>query len=171
MISNLFTMSVAAEHDPRQQLPEYVRVPPLAVRELRARLILEEAMETIHALGFNLAVAQPGEVQPRRVDFSDMRLMGTGDPNLLEIIDGCVDTQYVTTGTLAACGVRDLPHIRAVNIANDAKFPGGVAIMANGKYQKPEGWTGPDHARLLRGAQPNLRQDGQAVVQSRVAKS
>ena len=62
------------------------------------------------------------------------------------IIDGCCDTIYVATGTLAVCGVPDLPHLDEVCRANNAKFPGGQGVCNTyGKYTKPEGWVPPNH--------------------------
>jgi predicted HAD superfamily Cof-like phosphohydrolase len=83
------------------------------------------------------------------------------------VIDGCVDTIYVATGTLAAYGVPDLPHIVEVNRANEAKFPNGKATLNDaGKFQKPEGWTGPDHALVRSKIAPvNLFAIGQDLVE------
>lgn len=144
-LSCLFTKGVAAKQDPRQKvLPSY-GVPDLETRRLLAKLILEEAEETIEALGFfvyeegdcSLGVA---ELTGRKSDESDLE----------KVIDGCCDTIYVATGCLVACGVPDLPHLAEVCRANNQKFPGGVAIINpdTGKYLKPPLWSPPDHTSI-----------------------
>lgn len=123
-------------------------IPDEQTRLLRARLILEEALETISALGFTLA-SGPLVVRSLKVvtkDYSDYPY----SPNLEGIIDGCCDLIYVAVGTLWACGVPDVPHMEEVVRANDAKFPNGQGVAhptVKGKFGKPEGWTPPDHRR------------------------
>lgn len=145
MKSNLITMSICAGHDPRQAVGEPYTIPPHDIRLLRAKLILEETLETIHALGYIVVPVPPvqGEVECQP-EFN--YIAHDGGPDLNGIIDGCCDLNYVLTGTLVSCGVPDAAHIQAVCMANETKFPGGVATFnESGKYQKPEGWKGPDH--------------------------
>lgn len=163
-LSNLYCMGVAAATDPRQSVPPAPGIPPADVRVLRAKLILEEALETVAALGVDLAlvVGDPAAARPTCAPLAaDRIIFNPGPPeqaDLIGIIDGCCDTNYVATGTLAACGVPDLPHLRAVNAANNAKFPGGKGIFRDdGKFLKPEGWTPPNHADILsRGDKPDF---------------
>ena len=141
-VSNLITMSICAQNDPRQKIGEPYTIPDEATRRLRAQLILEEALETIHALGFGVGTDM--------ADFSlHIRTPGPSankTPDLYKIIDGCCDLEYVTKGTLVSCGVCDVPHLQEVCQANEEKFPGGAAIFdANGKFLKPEGWEPPNH--------------------------
>ena len=147
MVSNLYTMTCTAQANPNLELPcvPYT-VPSDEVRRLRAKLILEEAIETINGLGFTVKAMS---------DAADISIVPSfaSRPSSWEymeqVIDGCVDTIYVCTGTLAAYGVPDLPHIIEVNRANDSKFPHGQATLNDyGKFQKPPGWVGPDHARV-----------------------
>ncbi len=144
--SNLFTMGVAARLDPRQRIAELPGQRSLAVRELRARLILEEALETVAALGFKI---RPIGKTIRDMDDVDMVPVEI-DVNIDDIIDGCCDTIYVAVGCLLAHGVPDLPHLAAVNLANNSKFPGGEAVLdeLTGKYLKPPGWRPPDHSAV-----------------------
>lgn len=141
--SCIFTMHAASANDPRQKLPDVPYLPPDAqTRLLRARLILEEALETISALGCRIV-----GIDGRRQVMNWLEVDLTKEPSLLEVIDGCCDLIYVATGCLVAFGVPDLPHLAEVCAANDRKFPGGVAITdpETGKFLKPAGWTGPDH--------------------------
>ncbi len=147
MVSNLYTMTCAAQVNPNLALPSVpYTVPSDEVRRLRAKLILEEAIETINGLGFCVKAMSDAT----DISITPMRMHVTNEwRNIEAVIDGCVDTIYVCTGTLAAYGVPDLPHIIEVNRANDSKFPNGVATLNDyGKFQKPLGWVGPDHARV-----------------------
>lgn len=137
--SNVFTKKVASKFDPRQKLPEKpYTVPDLETRKLLAKLVLEEALETVTALGFNGRIAHI-ELGPH-----------DGELNLEDIIDGACDTIYVATGVLVACGAPDIPHLKEVCDANDRKFPNGEAVINSetGKYLKPPGWRGPDHSKV-----------------------
>lgn len=168
-ISNLFTMTASGEVKPEVALPEVPSIPPFGVRMLRARLILEESLETISALGFKIKPTETGFYNEIR-SMDDLRLVSHGDaPDLEGIIDGCCDVIYVATGTLLACGVPDVPHLEIVNRANNAKFPGGVATLNDhGKFQKPAGWEPPDHMALINDVPSerlvNVRAAGQLVV-------
>ena len=144
MLSNLYTMSHAEKVDKRQAIPEKpYTIPELSTRLLRARLLMEECLETISALGLH---AWHNGHSVGCGDFVFTEFTHTA-PDLNGIIDGCVDVIYVATGTLAACGVPDIPHLEEVSKCNNAKFANG-AVVVNGKYQKPEGWVGPDHDRV-----------------------
>lgn len=140
-LSNLFTKGVAAKKDPRQTvLPSY-GIPDQPTRKLLAQLVLEEALETVRALGFDVSTPQVPDV---------VWHTGCSDPNIETIIDGACDTIYVATGVLVACGVPDRPHLDEVCRANDAKFPDGEAVVqeGTGKYLKPVGWFPPQHERV-----------------------
>ena len=130
----------------RQDVPDRPHVPSPEARILRAKLLYEETMETIAALGvsvqhiFEDANAE-GEIAPRFVI--------DGDPDLVEIIDGCCDIAVVTTGTLSACGVPDEPFQQAVNANNLAKFGPGHSWREDGKLIKPPGHKPPDLHGIL----------------------
>jgi predicted HAD superfamily Cof-like phosphohydrolase len=122
-------------------LPE---VPPLEERVLRAKLITEEALETVKALGFSPRVflkhAGAGSVP---VELNDMIFVPDREPSLEEIADGCADVMVVTTGTLIACGIPDLPLLKIVDENNLTKVGPGSKIRSDGKVLKPEGYVGP----------------------------
>lgn len=99
----------------RQFLPAIPTVPDVTIRGLRARLILEEALETVKALGF-AARAKVFETK------TEIELEPMFEPDLVEIADGCWDIKVVTTGTLSACGISDEKGQRLVDENNLAKF-------------------------------------------------
>jgi predicted HAD superfamily Cof-like phosphohydrolase len=156
-LSCLYTMGVAAKsgHGSRQAVPDRPLIPPEDVCKLRAQLILEEALETISALGFN--VVADGHAN---VTLEGAALVPSGNLDWEKAVDGCCDSIYVATGAMLALGAPDVPHLKAVCDANDAKFPGGRAIIdqATGKYLKPFGWEAPDHTAPGRTFSINLRQ-------------
>lgn len=85
-----------------QETPEKPEIPSLEVRKLRAKLILEEALETLEGLGFKLNDPCTG------LQFNIMAALNHCSivkPNLTEILDGCEDLKVVTEGTLIACGL------------------------------------------------------------------
>lgn len=125
----------------KQGLPGRPTVPSAEVRLLRARLILEEALETISdGLGVNVLIRDvvigPNELVSERLHF----YVAGDDFNMIELIDGCCDLAVVTTGTLSACGVPDIPFQDEVNQNNLAKFGPGHSWRDDGKLIKP-----PDH--------------------------
>lgn len=111
-------------------------------RLLRAKLILEEAVETVGALGFPCR-AKIGEdaVEALAMYYTQ------GDLNVEEAIDGMCDLIYVAIGAGVQFGVDLDPHFDAVQTANLAKIGGPVA--PDGKRLKPEGWRPPNHGPIL----------------------
>lgn len=142
-----------------QDVPGEPIMPKPSVRKLRAKLIFEEAMETINALGVqvlfggsgqvSMAINDPNAPDPKdRVKPHRYEVVGRGD--LIEIVDGCCDIKVVTTGTLTACGVSDQPVQFAVDANNLAKFGPGHQIREDGKLIKPPDHAPPDLLSLLR---------------------
>lgn len=120
--------------------------PALRCVDLRARLIAEEAIETVYALvgcarGQTIVMGQMVSVLQERTR------AGKTEPDLLEAIDGCADTLVVTYGTLEAIGVDGEPFTDEVMRSNMAKK--GGPVDAGGKALKPPGWTPPDIAGVL----------------------
>lgn len=118
-----------------QELPTKPTIPSSKVRELRARLILEEALETIEALGFVVALHDVSDatipIVNDEVSFYDIK-----KPNLVEIADGCADIQVVTLGTTLACGIDQEPVDDEVYRSNMSKFLDGCYLREDGKVMK-----------------------------------
>lgn len=122
--------------------------PKLRNQVLRARLILEEAIETVVGLlGARIAAEAVLEAMHKMAD-----RMGNGEekyarPSLVETIDGLADTIVVCLGTAEDIGIDLEPFFDEVHRSNMAKV--GGPIDATGKQLKPPGWVGPDIAGLL----------------------
>ena len=130
-----------------QETPEKPIIPSLEVRKLRAKLILEEALETIHALGlapFNSWLKHlEYSSNVKHLDFREIN-----NPNLVAIADGCEDLKVVTEGTLIACGLvmkdddlfpfRFDPLFMEVMNSNNSKMWTGDEIVLKGFNTKPE---------------------------------
>ena len=128
----------------KQGIPELPTYPTEAVRLLRARLILEEALETVLALGFHVLTNDCGE---HVFDLDLLEFLPvvdhsepTDEERLAMIADGCADLSVVTIGTLSACGLPDTPILEEVDRNNLAKFGPGHSVNVHGKLVKP-----PDH--------------------------
>ena len=134
-----------------QELPARPKVPGKKTRFLRAKLILEESMETLAALGFKLASEDDSATTPTvALDVKGITLnFVEQEPDLVEIIDGCADIIVVTTGTLSACGIPDSRFQREVDESNLRKFAPGSWQRDDGKWMKPKDWTPPNIKGLL----------------------
>ena len=91
-----------------QETPEKPKIPSLEVRKLRAKLILEECLETIRGLGLQSIMVDDMDGQKYPIDIGLQSISFEETPqtlNLKEIADGCEDLKVVTEGTLVACGL------------------------------------------------------------------
>ncbi len=88
-----------------QSCPEKPTIPSLEVRKLRAKLILEEALETIEALGLSPIFIDTHDGQQFDCHGCKIEFETMGVTNLIGIADGCEDLKVVTEGTLVACGL------------------------------------------------------------------
>lgn len=136
---------------PSQCCPELPEEPTEEVRALRARLLLEECLETIHK-GLGVRVTFHNEPRPSELltgDMRDYKFHPVNKFNMVETVDGCCDLKVVTTGTLIACGMPDHCFQQVVDYNNLAKFGPGHTIDAGGKLIKPPDHKPPDLEPLL----------------------
>ena len=105
----------------KQTLPDRPTLPDEGIRLLRAKLILEEALETVFALGFSIEV-NGLEITSKRGFKEYLHWDAHDSPDLEGIADGCADIKVVTTGTLSACGIADDSVQREVDCNNLSKF-------------------------------------------------
>jgi predicted HAD superfamily Cof-like phosphohydrolase len=131
-----------------QDTPPLPCIPDAAVRVLRAKLIFEEAMETIRALGVTIRTfAHRDEVS--HADPGSFSYSAEGECNITEVADGCADIAVVTTGTLSAFGIPDVHLQEKIDRSNLAKFGPGGYRRDDGKWIKPPDWQAPDILGLL----------------------
>lgn len=130
-----------------QSVPVVPTEPDEATRILRAKLILEEALETIRdGLGVDILKDDLSPVlHESKIEFAIARPF-----NMRDTADGCADLRVVTTGTLSACGITDGELTRLVDRNNLQKFGPGHSIREDGKLIKPPGHEPPNIVGLLR---------------------
>jgi len=139
-----------------QRLPT---VPSLLTKEerlLRAKLIFEEAIETIRdGLRVNIFIEKDSTLvcvtMHNDMDFVDDTSfeIDTEEMDLLQTIDGCNDIKVVTTGTLSALGIPDVRFQKLVDDNNLDKFGPEHKIREDGKLIKPPNHQPPNIAGLL----------------------
>ena len=136
----------------QQDVPHKPTIPSCDIRKLRCKLILEEVLETINALGFDVCIDQEYTLMPSDFDtgFIDF-IQNKEGPNIIEIADGCADIKVVTTGTLSACGIDDEELQVVVDENNLAKFGPGSYRREDGKWVKPSNHQPPDIKSILEG--------------------
>lgn len=127
-----------------QATPESPTIPDQETRLLRAKLILEEALETIEGLGVRVEAKAADTDQSLDLAESKLTFSVKGEPDLEAVVDGCADISVVTIDTLVAFGVDDEPVLEEVDRANLRKFGEGSYRREDGKWMKPPGWTPPD---------------------------
>ncbi len=132
-----------------QDLPNTPTIPGIETRTLRARLIMEEALETIEK-GLGLKMFFMHEDYDYPCGFSHLKFVDDGEADLVEIADGCCDLMVVTTGSLSACGIKDEKLLEEVDGHNLKKFgPGGYKDHI-GKWIKPPDLQPPDIEGILK---------------------
>ena len=133
-----------------QETPSSPMIPDERTRLLRAKLILEEAIETINALGVEVRLrGTGGQAGIVTVDPHELAFAIKGEVDLEGVVDGCADISVVTVGTLIAFGVDDEPILEEVDRANLRKFGPGSYAREDGKWIKPPDWTPPDILGVL----------------------
>jgi predicted HAD superfamily Cof-like phosphohydrolase len=135
---------------PTDQKPE--------TRVLRARLILEECLETIwDGLRVNVSLVWKGTAPDtgkptgcrHHVRFEALEFESYGEgADLVELADGCADISVVTIGTLSAFGIKDKPLLEEVDANNQAKIDTGKTDE-HGKFVKHPDHRPPDIGGVL----------------------
>lgn len=121
--------------------------PSQATKLLRARLILEEALETIRDMGLGFFHNGEHESPMQIMDTHQLEVVAPFE--LIGTVDGCADLLVVTTGTLSALGVSDMAIMREVDINNLKKFGPGSYKDSFGKHCKPPNHHAPDIGKLI----------------------
>lgn len=143
-----------------QELPTTIRIPTEEVRLLRARLILEEALETIEELGVEVYLNYNKGYEPDLVIDNVVFEAPEGRYAYLEgILDGCCDLKVVTEGTLIALGLTEEECAQAQEIVDESnlsKFGPGGYRDEHGKWIKPPTFVPPDFTPILGGAPDSI---------------
>ena len=132
-----------------QETPDCIMAaPPSAeIRRLRARLILEEALETVAALGCSVTCGVH-ELTASGVKSGDISIIAASEGSLVDVLDGLADLSVVSMGTVVAYGFNEDEWegvLAAVDTANLRKFTGDAhADPGSGKWIKPTGFVGPE---------------------------
>ena len=128
-----FNMNAQTMNKVGQVTSSKLRVPTSKERILRAKLIFEEALETIEALGVSM-----------EFDYNLYSFLDEGEDNYnpKEVLDGVCDMAVVANGTLLACGLASVysEALNRVDENNWSKVKDGVIKDENGKYKKPPGY-------------------------------
>jgi predicted HAD superfamily Cof-like phosphohydrolase len=109
--------------------------PAIRRSDLRAALIMEEAVETCEAS------------TGRRIEWRYVDDEPSMEPDLIKAIDGICDLLCVTYGTALEYGIDTAPFWDEVHRTNMAKV--GGPVREDGKRGKPDGWVSPDIAGIL----------------------
>jgi predicted HAD superfamily Cof-like phosphohydrolase len=115
--------------------------PEMCETELRARLILEEALETAEAM---LGCDTAWRVIKDEVAKHDRDAGCCPEPDFVEAVDGLCDLLYVVFGAFDAFGIDATPYFQVVHEANMTKLTGPVD--EHGKRGKPPGFVPPNEA-------------------------
>lgn len=118
---------------------------------LRAKLILEEALETIEALGLSVALnlgsrAEGQTTKWQIIEFDALMISKIKEPDIVKFVDGCFDLRVVTTGSLSQFGIPD----------------SGQEIVDQNNLLKVKTGTINEHGKLIKAAnhpspEPELR--------------
>jgi len=138
----------------RQEVPEKPTVPSEEVRKLRAKLILEEAFETVRELGFKYtyfvdccSAYDNAEIGSQ---FTQLQPILNHVVDLSKLAKESADLSVVNTGTLSACGIHDADVLKAVDENNLNKFGPGHSYREDGKLLPPPGFKkSPDMQLVL----------------------
>jgi len=132
-----------------QTIPSEPTIPSLEIRKLRAKLILEEALETINdGLGLQVLLMTGLPEGEMLVDMGGVSLIETGPGDLVELADGLADLAYVQLGTACAAGIDLEPVFEEVDKSNQSKFIDGY-VDENGKFMKGKSFVPPNIKNVL----------------------
>lgn len=131
-----------------QDCPAKPVVPSKEVRELRARLIMEEALETVRALGFESYLEFVDNNKSNVIDVGLIRFSEEFEPNLVKIADGVGDTLVVSLGCALACGIDMEPIENEISKSNLSKFIDGYR-REDGKFMKGPSYSPANIAPII----------------------
>jgi predicted HAD superfamily Cof-like phosphohydrolase len=128
-------------------IPDTPTIPSLEDRVAAARMIFEEALEAVRALGADVVVRSCsgtnaiGE-QIRDGEWRGWAVLadkteGRPEPDLAHIAKEAADCSVVAVRAMVICGIRDEAVLEAVDATNDSKLHGGKPVFRDdGKLLK-----------------------------------
>lgn len=126
-----------------QETPDKPKIPSRENRYLRAKLILEEAIEAIDALGFDVLVDGVQNITEQNFNKLVKISHRTDDIDINNLAKELADMSVVgPTGTATAFGIDIEPILDLVDDNNLAKFGPGSYKNEYGKHCKP-----PNHPK------------------------
>lgn len=138
-----------------QPVPMHPTIPVGSTRVLRARLLLEEVLELIEAMGIDVL---PQHLHDGKLTFEGVILTESNrEPDIEKVADGCADVSVVNTGTMIAFGISDVDLLREVDLNNILKADTGHRDE-HGKFIKHPDHPAPNIQRvlLMQGCNPDL---------------
>lgn len=135
----------------QQEIQDKPTVPGLDVRILRAKLLLEETIETIRdGLGLELFIERNTyDLHDLTVDIAeDENWQEINSVDLIQVADGCADVKVVTDGLALACGIDLEPVMEEVDRSNMSKFIDGHR-REDGKWIKGPSYSPADIRYIL----------------------
>ena len=133
-----------------QDCPAKPTIPDLKTRILRAKVMLEECLESIND-GLGLAVLQETGLPEGKflIDVDCVEFVDVQPVDLVELADGLGDGIYVVKGTAVACGIDLEPIFESIHASNIDKFRDGCIRDEFGKVRKPKDWQPPDLKSII----------------------
>ena len=134
-----------------QSLPDSPTIPSLDIRKSRARLVLEEALELVDAMGLEVNLKYDTTASTP-ITFNNLIFeVSSGPPKPIDIVHitkELADCSVVVVGTMSAFGIPDKTTLKIVDLNNLEKFGPGGYLNEHGKWVKPATHKNP-YAKLF----------------------
>ncbi len=134
----------------RQSAPDRPTEPSTDERILRAKMTIEEAVETSDAFGVEIIHWVDTEYgrTGRIVKMENLTFVDTGKFDIVEVADGVSDQIVIAVGNANCIGV-DIEPVMDEVLANNMLKVINPKFREDGKLIKPEGHPRPDIKRII----------------------
>ena len=162
-----------------QETPSTYTVPSDKLRIARARLLLEETLETVcYGLGVQVRFPQFGTTSLDPKIMKEKAIYQVESPDNIhsrtefdpiETIDGIMDMHVVATGTLVAIGLPDSTFLEEVDNNNLKKIATGKLNPETGKFEKSLKHVPPDIGALFEQVrhEQQIQEEAQRALEER----
>lgn len=127
--------------------------------ELGARLILEEAFETVEAAGVLVL-----DGRGRAIRFNELNFHKSRPVDLAKLADGLGDTKFVVYGMANQHGIDLEPFDDVIFESNMSKVKNGTEDPLTGKFLKPSDWMSPDFQGIINKQVEGTKEPSNAVL-------